>query len=281
MKTECNVCMHRCQLSPGQMGICGARANEKGIIVCQNYGKVTALALDPIEKKPLRRFFPGSFILSAGSYGCNMNCPFCQNHQIAHPDKGISQESTAVQIAELQPETLTEKALELKAAGNIGIAFTYNEPLVGFEFVRDTAELARRRGLKTVAVTNGAFSEKTAEAILPCLDALNIDLKGFTSRYYEMLGGSLDMVKAFICQAAQHCHIELTTLIVPGQNDSEQEMRQLSSWVASVSPEIPLHITRFFPCWKMEHLAPTPVEHIFKLADIAGEQLKYVFIGNC
>lgn len=280
MKTECSVCMHRCRLEPGQKGRCGARANENGRIICLNYGKLTALALDPIEKKPLRTFFPGSSILSAGSYGCNLRCPFCQNYQIAHPGES-GPTDRPLQIADVSPEILTEKALELKSAGNIGIAFTYNEPLTGFEFVRDTSQLAHRKGLKTVAVTNGSFTSETARQVLPHLDALNIDLKGFTEEYYQRLGGSLETVKAFIVMASKWCHVEVTTLIVPGENDSHEEIDQLSQWIASVDPEIPLHVTRFFPCWNMQDRDPAPVRHIYELAEAAGRHLNNVFTGNC
>lgn len=280
MRLECSACMHHCRLEPGQKGRCGARANENGRILCLNYGKLTALALDPIEKKPLRNFFPGSFILSAGSYGCNLKCPFCQNYQIAHPG-GFGQTAKSLQTAEVSPEELAEKALELKPAGNIGIAFTYNEPLVGFEFVRDTSQLAHRKGLKTVAVTNGSFTSETARQVLPHLDALNIDLKGFTEEYYQNLGGNLQTVKEFIAIASEWCHVEVTTLIVPGENDSDEEMERLSGWVASVNSEIPLHITRFFPCWNMQDRDPAPVARIYELAETAGKRLSNVFTGNC
>ncbi|MCQ4635392.1 AmmeMemoRadiSam system radical SAM enzyme [Anaerovorax odorimutans] len=277
MKTRCEVCMHRCLLEPQQPGICGARKNEGGTIISTNYGKVTALALDPIEKKPLKRFFPGSGILSVGSYGCNLKCPFCQNYQIA---QSASCEE-AFGIYDISPLELVEKALELKSAGNIGLAFTYNEPLIGFEFVRDTARLAQSRGLKNVVVTNGSVTQKTAEAVLPYIDAMNIDLKGFTQRYYKMLGGDLETVKAFIRRAAGSCHVELTTLIVPGENDSDREIRELSQWIAAIDPEIPLHITRFFPNWRMRDRGPTEVKRIYELVDIAGQYLNYVFAGNC
>ncbi len=275
MKQECGVCMHRCRLEPGQRGRCGARVNEGGRVISENYGQITALALDPIEKKPLRMFHPGSMILSVGSYGCNLSCPFCQNHEIAAC-------SGSCQTIWAGPQELVDKALELRAAGNIGLAFTYNEPLISYEFVRDTGQAARAQGLKTVAVTNGSITEAAAEQALPHLDALNIDLKGFTAEYYDLLGGDLETVKRFIEQAVrQDCHVELTTLIVPGKNDSTDEMKRLSSWVASIDPKIPLHVTRFFPNWKMRDLEPTPVEQVYSLAETARENLAYVFTGNC
>lgn len=275
MKRQCGVCVHGCALEPGQRGRCGARINKDGRVISENYGRITALALDPIEKKPLRMFYPGSMILSVGSYGCNLSCPFCQNHEIAIPGKPCRSVLAA-------PQELIDKALKLKSAGNIGLAFTYNEPLIGYEFVRDTAQEARAEGLKTVAVTNGSVTEETAAGILPYLDALNIDLKGFTKEYYERLGGDLETVKRFIKNAVgQKCHVELTTLIVPGQNDSADEMERLSSWVASIGSNIPLHVTRFFPNWKMRGMEPTPVERIYSLAETARKNLTYVFTGNC
>ena len=274
MMRKCSVCMHGCALKPGQTGLCGARKNQRGEIVSSSYGKITALALDPIEKKPLRRFFPGSMILSAGSYGCNLKCPFCQNHNISMC-RGFPG------AMNMTPGQLVEKAKELESRGNIGIAFTYNEPLIGFEFVRDTARMAKEKGLKTAVVTNGSVTARTAEEILPCIDAMNIDLKGFSPKFYEKLGGDLPTVQAFIRMAAERCHVELTTLIIPGENDSPREMELLSGWVASVDPKIPLHVTRFFPQWKMADKKPTPVETVKSLAAEAGKRLETVFVGNC
>lgn len=277
MKATCNVCMHRCGLLPGQWGRCGARKNEDGTVVSENYGAITSLALDPVEKKPLRRFYPGSLVLSAGSFGCNLDCPFCQNYEIAQSGGNDRQRQTV----RLSPRELVEKALYLRHGGNIGIAFTYNEPLIGWEFVRDTSRIAHTEGLKTIAVTNGSVSAEIADAVLPFLDALNIDLKGFTESYYKKLGGDLQTVKNFIEKAARLCHVELTTLIVPGENDSRREMRELSAWIASIRKEIPLHVTRFFPAWKETDKDPSPVETIYRLAETAEENLKYVYTGNC
>ncbi len=244
MKTTCQVCMHRCTLSPGQTGLCGARKNENGKIVCANYGRITSLALDPIEKKPLKHFRPGSLILSVGSYGCNLRCPFCQNHEISMAGEGD------VHSPYVPPQRLADLALEWKerdGAGNIGIAYTYNEPLVGWEYVRDTARLVKENGMANVLVTNGTAAPEILEELLPLIDAMNIDLKGFRAEYYRMLGGDLDTVKTFIARAVTACHVELTTLIVPGENDSPEEMEAQARWIADLNPEIPLHITRFFP----------------------------------
>lgn len=267
--------MHHCVLESGKIGLCRARVNRDGVITAENYGIVTALALDPIEKKPLKQFFPGTKILSAGSYGCNLSCPFCQNHGLSMSDR------EGLQWAEFSPKALAEKAQALESHGNIGIAFTYNEPLVGFEFVRDTAKAVKEAGMKTVAVTNGSVTKSVADQVLPYLDALNIDLKGFTETYYKFLGGDLETVKSFILQASKTCHVELTTLIVPGKNDSEEEMERLAAWIAQINPEIPLHVTRFFPRWKMTEAFPTELDNILRLTDIAEKHLRYVFKGNC
>ena len=271
----CPVCPHHCLLAEGQTGRCRVRKNREGKIVSINYGKLTSLMLDPIEKKPLRRFFPGSRILSVGSFGCNLACPFCQNYEISMADSGQAH------WQEVTPEALAGLAQEYQSYGNIGVAFTYNEPLVGYEFVRDTARLVRERGMKNVLVTNGCAEPLVLEELLPYVDAMNIDLKGFTGEWYEKLGGDLETVKRFIARAAQDCHVELTTLIVPGENDSEEEMDREARWIASLDWEIPLHVTRFFPQYRMADKVPTPVERVYRLRNTAAQWLRYVYVGNC
>lgn len=275
MKTECKICPHHCSLSEGQIGLCRARINRNGKITCENYGKLTALALDPVEKKPLRHFFPGNNILSAGSYGCNLRCLFCQNSEISMASGG------RISTDEITPEKLVQYAVELKNRRNIGIAYTYNEPLVSYEFVRDCAKLVRSKDLKNVVVTNGYICREPLLELLPFIDAMNIDLKGFTERFYNKLRGDLETVKTTITLAAEKCHIEVTTLIIPGENDSEEEMEELSGWLAYVNPEIPLHISRFFPRFQMMDKVPTPVATIYNLADVARKKLRYVYTGNC
>lgn len=274
MSVTCELCFHRCRLAEGQTGACRARANRGGVIRPLNYGRLTALALDPIEKKPLRRFYPGSLILSAGSFGCNLHCPFCQNAEIA----AAGAESLT---RNCPPETLAREALRLRERGNIGVAYTYNEPLVGYEYLRDCAGLVRRAGMVNVVVTNSTIAEEPWRALLPLLDAVNIDLKGFTQRWYQRLGGDLETVKRSIALAAESCHVEVTTLVVPGENDTEEEMRALSAWLASVSADIPLHVSRFFPRHRMLDRPPTPVPTVYRLAEIARENLRYVYTGNC
>lgn len=274
MKLTCELCFHHCRLDEGQTGFCRARGNRNGKIVSLNYGKLTALALDPIEKKPLRRFHSGSLILSVGSFGCNLHCPFCQN-------AGIAAVGSEAYTQDCSPEQLVQEALRLREQGNIGIAYTYNEPLVGYEYVRDCAELVHQAGMLNVLVTNGTIEEGPWKALLPLLDAVNIDLKGFSDTWYRRLGGDLATVKRSIDLVAQYCHVEITTLIVPGENDSEDEMRALSAWLASVNPEIPLHVSRFFPRHQMQDRPPTPVQTVYRLAEVARERLRYVYTGNC
>lgn len=275
MRVECEICPHHCKIEEGHIGLCNARTNREGRIVSENYGKLTAFALDPIEKKPLYHFHPGSKILSIGSYGCNLNCPFCQNCDISMVG------GKDIEVTEISCEELVRKALELKAAGNIGIAYTYNEPLIGYEFVRDCAGLVKQQGLMNVVVTNGFICEEPLNVLLPVIDALNIDLKGFTEGFYHKLRGDLKTVKRTIELAAAKCHVEVTTLIIPGENDSEKEMRELSGWLASINPDIPLHISRFFPRWHMQDKEATPVKLVYHLAEIARTNLKYVHEGNC
>jgi len=279
---QCEVCFRHCKIEEGMTGFCGARACRNGKIVADNYGKLTALALNPIEKKPLKMFMPGTAVLSVGSYGCNLRCPFCQNSSISWSQEAFAYKDTAERYS---PKEIVKSALDLRGRGNIGLAFTYNEPLVGWEFVRDTAMLCKEAGMKNVLVTNGTASLKVLQEIKPYIDAMNIDLKSFSEDFYkDFIGGDLQMTKTFIRSALETSHVELTTLIIPGKNDSEEEMRSLSAWVAGLEKEsgkkIPLHITRFFPRFKFTDSEPTPISKIKRLVDLAMEQLEYVFAGN-
>ena len=275
MKQTCDLCFHHCVLGEGQTGFCRARANCGGQLVPLNYGKVVSPALDPIEKKPLRRFHSGGMILSVGSFGCNLRCPFCQNHAISMAGDG------ELRAEDVSPDALAALAEELKPRGNIGAAYTYNEPLIGYEYVRDCAAAVRERGMVNVLVSNGTVEEAPWRGLLPYIDAANIDLKGFNEAWYKRLGGDLETVKRNIAIAAEHCHVEVTTLLVTGENDSGDEVRALSRWLASVSPDIPLHLSRFFPRYRMTDRPPTPVETVYRLADAARESLRWVYEGNC
>ena len=275
----CEVCFRHCDIKEGALGACNARGCKNGKVVAVNYGRVTALALDPIEKKPLSRFCPGSKILSYGSYGCNLFCPFCQNYDISRTDGSEFEPED-----KLTPEGLADIAFKFKDRGNIGVAYTYNEPLVSYEFVRDTAKLVHDMGMKNVLVSNGTASLPVLEEILPYIDAMNIDIKSMSADTYKnVLKGDLAMTKAFIERAVKDCHVELTMLIVPGMNDSEEEMRELVNWISGLEggSDIPLHISRFFPRYKMTDRPATDVDVIYKLADIARDKLKFVYTGNC
>ena len=271
----CNVCAHHCRLFEGATGFCLARKNINGKIRPINYGVVTGFALDPIEKKPLKDFYPGSRILSIGSHGCNLRCPFCQNYEISQ--KG---EEILSGCERISPHELRDTALSLKEKGNIGVAFTYNEPLICYEFVRDGARLVKEAGMKTVLVTNGSFSPDILDEVLPFIDAMNIDLKGFSEKAYALMSGSLEQTMEFIMKSASVCHIELTSLIVPGINDSLEEMDREASWIAGISPDIPLHITRYFPMYKMTSGQPTDIDLLKRMRETARKHLKNVYIGN-
>ncbi|MBQ6478497.1 MAG: AmmeMemoRadiSam system radical SAM enzyme [Erysipelotrichaceae bacterium] len=277
----CGVCFRHCEIKEGGIGFCKARTCQNGKVIPCNYGRITSLALDPIEKKPLRRFYPGARILSLGSFGCNLRCPFCQNNEISWSDEVFRM---AERAAFLSPEELLKIALKYRDQGNIGVAYTYNEPLVGYEYVKDCARLVKEAGMKNVLVSNGTAELSVLNEIVPYMDAMNIDLKGFTDEYYSgLLKGKRRQVMDFIEEAVKHCHVELTTLIIPGENDSVEEMKAMTAWIASLENgrDIPLHVSRFFPCFHMTDREATDVKKVYELAETAREQLKYVYTGNC
>ncbi|MBO4808626.1 MAG: AmmeMemoRadiSam system radical SAM enzyme [Lachnospiraceae bacterium] len=276
---KCEVCFRHCEIEEGGRGFCKVRTCKDGVIKPVNYGRITSLALDPIEKKPLARFMSGSKILSVGSYGCNLRCPFCQNHEISWSDFAYMLERDSEYVS---PEELCKMAVNCKDKGNVGVAFTYNEPLIDYEYIIDCAKLIHENGMVNVLVSNGTADASIARKLEPYIDAMNIDLKGFTAEYYrDVLKGDFECVKAFIEEAVKYAHVELTTLIIPGENDTEEEMREISGYIAGLSDEIPLHISRFFPQFHMTDRPATDVKHIYKLADLAREKLKYVYTGNC
>ncbi len=270
--TTCQLCPHACHLGEGTLGRCRQRTVHKGHIVSLNYGQVTAIALDPIEKKPLYHFYPGSEMLSVGSLGCNLNCQYCQNYHIAQEQAETKQ---------LQPAELVALAQAAKRnSDNIGLAFTYNEPTVGYEFVLETAKLAQAADLKTVLVTNGYLQPEPWLELIKHIDALNIDVKAFTEEAYrELCGASLAPILRNVELAQEHSHVELTYLVVPGVNDDPQTFERFASWMAALSPDIPLHLTRYFPSYKLK-TAPTPLTTLEQLARLARECLNFVYLGN-
>jgi pyruvate formate lyase activating enzyme len=272
-KLQCLLCPHYCKIAPGKTGICGVRKNTGEKIELFTWGIVSGYALDPVEKKPLYHFYPGYNILSIGSYGCNMRCDFCQNYR-------ISQNVPSIRGAEIRPEKIIGEALT--AERNIGIAFTYNEPGVAIEYMRDVALPAREKGLKTVMVTNGYVNEEPLGEIIQFIDAFNIDLKAFNDNFYRKLAGArLEPVKKSLKQVAlSGRHLEVTTLIIPGQNDDPKEMELETEWIANeLGKDVPLHLSRFYPMFKREDL-PTSEESLRHLYEIASGRLNHVYLGN-
>ena len=278
----CDICFRHCRLDEGAIGFCRARHCSGGVVEPVAYGALTSLALDPIEKKPLHHFHPGSRIVSVGGFGCNLACPFCQNVEISLADGRPDIPPVRV----LTPGELVQLCLDYRDEGNIGLAFTYNEPLIHFEYIRDTAKLLHEQELACVLVTNGSATTETLEQVLPWIDAMNIDLKSFDENYYKKtLNGDLDTTRKFIETAAAACHVEVTTLIIPGENDSDEEMDAIASYLAGVGKknnrDIPLHISRFFPRSQYADRSPTPVKTVYHLADRARKHLRFVHEGNC
>ncbi|MBG0858926.1 MAG: AmmeMemoRadiSam system radical SAM enzyme [Bacteroidales bacterium] len=272
-KLECLLCPHFCKLTEGRTGICGARKNTGETIELLTYGVISGLALDPIEKKPLYHFYPGTNILSIGSYGCNMRCDFCQNYN-------ISQRTLSGFTTRTESDKIIKDAQS--ALHNIGIAFTYNEPVIWFEFIRDVAVKAKKKGLRTVMVSNGYVNKEPLDEIISFTDAFNIDLKAFNSEFYRKLtGADLEPVKNSLKQIAKSGkHLEITTLIIPGQNDDEKEMTLQTEWIAGeLGKDTPFHLSRYFPMFRREDPA-TPHEILEKLYTVASRNLTYVYVGN-
>ncbi|MBN2666338.1 MAG: AmmeMemoRadiSam system radical SAM enzyme [Bacteroidales bacterium] len=270
---ECRLCPHLCKIAPGKRGICRVRQNTGDRIELLTYGVLSGRSYDPVEKKPLYHFFPGYKILSVGSYGCNMRCDFCQNWN-------ISQKSVDSLKPDTDPDRLADEAASVP--DNIGIAFTYNEPVIWFEFVRDTAIKIREKGLFNVMVSNGYINRDPLGEILEVIDAFNIDLKAFNEDFYSKLAGAkLEPVKESlkaISKAGKH--LEITTLIIPGKNDSVDEMESQAEWIAGeLGDETPLHLSRYFPMFKRNDPS-TPQETLTRLYEAASKRLKYVYIGN-
>lgn len=270
-KVKCTLCPHECILSLEQRGICKVRKNIDGRLYSLNYGTITSMGIDPIEKKPLYHFYPSSKILSIGSSGCNLQCPFCQNIEISDADN-------VFETREMEPKEIIKMA---KENGSFGIAYTYNEPTVFYEFIYDTSVLAKDSGIKNVWVTNGNISMDALREITPYVDAANIDLKSFDSEFYKsFVLGDLEATKNSIKYLFENnVHIEITFLTVTNKNDTIEEIENISKWIASISPRIPLHISRYFPMNKMTE-APTPLSILRRNYEIAKKYLSYVYLGN-
>jgi len=267
-KVRCRLCPHDCLIAEGKCGICRIRANEKGTLLAQGYGECTSLSMDPIEKKPLYHFHPGKDILSTGPNGCNLTCRFCQNWTISQ------EESVTAYVA---PEDLVALAGK---RGSIGISYTYAEPIIWFEYLRDAGRLAHEAGLVNVLVTNGFINPEPLQELLPVVDAMNIDLKASAEGFYrKMCGARLDPVLETIKASYKKCHLELTNLVIPTLNDSEEDLDRLIAWVADLGVEIPLHFSRYFPHHKLA-LPSTPPETLMRAYEKARKRLRYVYLGN-
>ncbi len=271
-RIHCLLCPQDCRIADDRVGVCRVRKNVNGTLRTINYAQVTSATMDPIEKKPLYHFRPGTSILSLGTFGCNLGCQFCQNYT-------ISQGEPAAQT--LSPEDAVRTAEDRRARGNIGIAYTYSEPVVWFEYVRDTAEMAHEKGLANVLVTNGLIREEPLEELLPVVDAMNVDIKSMDDDFYSKLCGisSGEHARRTVELAWDRCSVEITNLLVTDENDDEKQVRELVEWAAGVSPDLPLHISRYRPAYKFD-APPTPVDRLQRAAEIAREALNYVYVGN-
>ena len=276
-KVHCNLCAHRCLILPEKKGVCGVRENREGTLYSLAYGKAIAANIDPIEKKPLFHFQPGTSSFSLATAGCNFRCKFCQNWDISQLSKSWEGEFPGF---DLSPEEIVKKAIENNCAS---IAYTYTEPTIFFEYAYDTAKLAQKEGLKNVFVTNGYQTKETIEKMIGVIDAANIDLKSFRDKYYrEICGARLEPVlEAIKLMHKARIWIELTTLIVPEQNDSEEELTDIAEFIAGIDKNIPWHISRFHPNFQMTDSYPTPLETLEKAAEIGKKAgLNFVYLGN-
>lgn len=266
---RCAICPHRCKIATGRTGICRQRKNIDGTLHVLNYARASSICLDPIEKKPLYHFFPGKDILSVGSVGCNFACPFCQNYSISQMNSYTH---------EVQPAQLVEIA---QREDSIGIAYTYNEPLIWFEYVLDTARLARDAGLKNVLVTNGYINLEAYAKLVPSVDALNVDIKSIDESFYKRLcKATLKPVLDLCVEARKTAHVEITNLVIPGENDSDRNFEDLARWISkNMGRDTPLHFSAYYPTYKMT-APPTPPSLLIRAREIAKPHLDFVYVGN-
>jgi len=272
---QCFLCPNQCVLSAGQWGLCKARKNIRGKLYSMVYGRIATAHVDPIEKKPLFHVLPASTAFSIASTGCNMHCLFCQNWEISQlfPGEAPSQPAT--------PEQVVTQALQ---SGSRSIAFTYNEPVINYEYMLDVAKLAKSRGLKTVVISNGYIREEPLKELLKYIDAYKVDFKAFDDRFYQKFtGGHLEPVLHTLKTIKQNgVWLEIVVLLVPGENDSPEEIRAMAQWIKkNLGDSVPLHFSRFFPQYKLQNLPPTPPEVVLRAREIAKEEgLKFVYTGN-
>ncbi len=268
-RIRCLLCPNACDIAEGGRGTCRVRFNRGGAMEIPFYGRLSSVAVDPIEKKPLYHFHPGARILSVGFVGCSFRCKFCQNHRIS--------QSTDAETELLDPEKL---ALLAERERSFAIAYTYSEPLIHYEYVMDCARAARKKGIKNVLVTNGYIQPAPAEELIPLMDAANIDLKAADPEFYRTeVGGDVEAVKRFIRQAAGRMHVEVTTLIIPTKNDAPEQIDEIARFLASLDPDIPYHLSCYHPQYKYD-LPPTPPSTVRRLAEIARKSLRFVYVGN-
>ncbi len=276
-KVSCFLCSHHCLISDGKFGICNVRENRKGVLYTHAYGDLVARNIDPIEKKPLYHFLPGSRSFSIASVGCNFQCGFCQNWQISQVKEA---KTLGLTSREVKPEDVVKQAKESRTES---LSYTYTEPTIFFEYAYEISQLAKKEGLYNVFVTNGYMTKETIQAIHPYLDAANIDLKSFRDDYYRKncKGRLAPVLKSIDLMKRLNIWVEVTTLVVPGQNDSEEELKQIAHFLAGLDASIPWHISRFYPQYKMEDSASTPVETLERAYDIGKDAgLRYVYLGN-
>lgn len=273
-RVRCFLCPHHCYLRPGQRGICRVRQNVDGTLYTLNYGQVSSYAVDPTEKKPLYHFFPGSYLFSLGTFGCNLSCGFCQNWSISREEPP----TVAIPPRRAVELTLSARAREPRV---VGLAYTYNEPAIWFEYVLETARLAKEEGLVNCLVTNGFLEEAPLRDLLPLVDAMNVDVKAFRPQFYRKVckGDRDPVLRTVEISHRAGCHVEVTNLLIPGYNDSDEEIGQLVDWLAGISPDIPLHFSRYFPNYLFTE-PPTPLATLEKAAEIARGKLHYVYVGN-
>lgn len=276
-KVRCNVCGHGCQIAPGHRGLCRVRSNINGVLYSINYGLCIAVAIDPIEKKPLYHYLPKSETYSFAAVGCNMHCPWCQNYEISQTPSN----EYVIEGEEVTPEQHVERALKFHTPS---ISYTYSEPTIFFEYALETMKLAKEKGLKNIWVSNGFMSEAALQQILPYLDAANIDIKGPDDEFYaKHCGGNLKaIINNLKTMQKANIHIELTTLLIPGLNDEEYQIKKLvTTIVENLGVEVPWHISRFFPAWRMLNAHITPLDSLH-LARLIGQKagMKYIHIGN-